>query len=117
MDFHYYPSGSRSPSHEKDILITGRLQKMLDLAGIPLPDHIIIGNGDRYYSFRENQTLPVSENRFVTAPEQIHFSPVTKMMVAESKTAPGETVDPNGKSESRTDWVKAMSYMSPDRRP
>ena len=67
MLFHNHPSGSLSPSQE-DIQITDRLQKLLDLAGIPLLDHIIIGNGDRYYSFRENQTLPVSENHFATAP-------------------------------------------------
>ncbi len=107
MAFHNHPSGSLSPSQE-DIQITDRLQKLLDLAGIPLLDHIIIGNGDRYYSFRENQTLPVSENRFATAPEQIHFSPVPEMMVAES-TVPGKTADSNGKSESRADRVKAIT--------
>ena len=107
MAFHNHPSGSLSPSQE-DIQITDRLQKLLDLAGIPLLDHIIIGNGDRYYSFRENQTLPVSENRFATAPEQIHFSPVPEMMVAES-TVLGKTADSNGKSESRADRVKAIT--------
>lgn len=107
MAFHNHPSGSLSPSQE-DIQITDRLQKLLDLAGIPLLDHIIIGNGDRYYSFRENQTLPVSENRFATAPEQIHFSPVPEMMVAES-AVPGKTADSNGKSESRADRVKAIT--------
>ena len=107
MAFHNHPSGSLSPSQE-DIQITDRLQKLLDLAGIPLLDHIIIGYGDRYYSFRENQTLPVSENRFATAPEQIHFSPVPEMMVAES-TVPGKTADSNGKSESRADRVKAIT--------
>ena len=107
MAFHNHPSGSLSPSQE-DIQITDRLQKLLDLAGIPLLDHIIIGNGDRYYSFRENQTLPVSGNRFATAPEQIHFSPVPEMMVAES-TVPGKTADSNRKIESRADRVKAIT--------
>lgn len=107
MAFHNHPSGSLSPSQE-DIQITDRLQKLLDLAGIPLLDHIIIGNGDRYYSFRENQTLPVSENRFATAPEQIHFSPVPEMMVAES-TVPGKTADSNRIIESRADRVKAIT--------
>ena len=108
MAFHNHPSGSLTPSQE-DIQITDRLQKLLDLAGIPLLDHIIIGNGDRYYSFRENQTLPVSENRFATAPEQIHFSPVPEMMVAESQAIPGKTADSNGKSESRADRIKAIT--------
>lgn len=62
--------------------------------------HIIIGNGDRYYSFWENQTLPLSENHFATSPEQIHFSPVPGMIVAEGSTAPGKAAASKGKSES-----------------
>ena len=108
MAFHNHPSGSLSPSQE-DIQITDRLQKLLDLAGIPLLDHIIIGNGDRYYSFRENQTLPVTENRFATAPEQIHFSPVPGMMVAEGTAVPDKAAESKGKSESRADRIKAIT--------
>lgn len=108
MAFHNHPTGSLTPSQE-DIQTTDRLQKLFDLAGIPLLDHIIIGNGDRYYSFRENQTLPVSENRFATAPEQIHFSPVPGMMVAEGTAVPGKAAESKGKSESRADRIKAIT--------
>lgn len=108
MAFHNHPTGSLTPSQE-DIQTTDRLQKLFDLAGIPLLDHIIIGNGNRYYSFRENQTLPLSENRFATSPEQIHFSPVPGMMVAEGTAVPGKAAESKGKSESRADRIKAIT--------
>ena len=108
MAFHNHPTGSLTPSQE-DIQTTDRLQKLFDLAGIPLLDHIIIGNSDRYYSFRENQTLPVSENRFATSPEQIQFSPVPGMMVAEGTTVPEKAAESKGKSESRSDRIKAIT--------
>ena len=108
MAFHNHPTGSLTPSQE-DIQTTDRLQKLFDLAGIPLLDHIIIGNSDRYYSFRENQTLPVSENRFATSPEQIQFSPVPGMMVAEGTTVPEKAAESKGKSESRADRIKAIT--------
>ena len=108
MAFHNHPTGCLSPSQE-DIQTTDRLQKLFDLAGIPLLDHIIIGNGDRYYSFRENQKLPVSENRFATSPEQIHFSQVPGMMVAEGTAVPTKAAESKGKSESRSDRIKAIT--------
>ena len=108
MAFHNHPTGSLTPSQE-DIQTTDRLQKLFELAGIPLLDHIIIGSGDRYYSFRENRTLPVSENRFATSPEQIHFSPMPGMMVAEGTAVPEKAVESKGKSESRADRIKAIT--------
>ena len=65
MIFHNHPSGSLEPSKE-DVQVTDKLQKLFSLVEIPLLDHIIIGTGDRYYSFRENRTLPVSEQHYVT---------------------------------------------------
>ncbi|MBA3925144.1 RadC family protein [Listeria rustica] len=43
MCFHNHPSGDASPSSQ-DITVTKRLKKAGDLLGIPLIDHIIIGN-------------------------------------------------------------------------
>lgn len=42
--FHNHPSGDAEPSKE-DILITKRMQKAGEILGIPLADHIIIGDG------------------------------------------------------------------------
>lgn len=62
MIFHNHPSNNLTPSKE-DILLTDRLQKVCTLIGIPILDHIIVGTGDEYYSFKEKQkfTIPTSD--------------------------------------------------------
>lgn len=52
---HNHPSGDPSPSKE-DIQITERLKKVGELIGIPLLDHIIIGDGI-YKSLKEESYL------------------------------------------------------------
>lgn len=52
---HNHPSGNPKPSKE-DIEVTNRMQKACELIGIPLIDHIIIGNGC-YYSFQREHFL------------------------------------------------------------
>jgi DNA repair protein RadC len=49
---HNHPSGDPTPS-EPDILLTARLRAAGDAIGIPIVDHIIIGEGERYYSFTQ----------------------------------------------------------------
>ena len=52
---HNHPSGDPTPSQE-DINITGRLEYAGKMLGIPLLDHIVIG--DRcYFSFQEHGLL------------------------------------------------------------
>lgn len=48
---HNHPSGDAAPSAE-DRLITVRLREVGDLVGIPLLDHLVVGE-QRYYSFAE----------------------------------------------------------------
>jgi DNA repair protein RadC len=48
---HNHPSGRPDPSPE-DSALTARLVAAGDLLGIPVLDHIIVGDG-RYYSFKE----------------------------------------------------------------
>ena len=52
---HNHPSGDPAPSPE-DIDLTQKLVKSGKLLGIPVLDHIIIGQGD-YYSFADHKTL------------------------------------------------------------
>jgi len=52
---HNHPSGDASPSKE-DILITHKLKEIGLLHGIPLIDHLIIGNNN-YYSFYEDKNV------------------------------------------------------------
>ena len=57
------PSGSLKPSKE-DIALTGRMQKLCMLAGIPVIDHVILGNDQSYFSFREKQILPMEQIQY-----------------------------------------------------
>lgn len=50
LAFHNHPSGNPEPSRE-DIQLTRRLQAAGESLGVPLADHLILGN-DRYHSFR-----------------------------------------------------------------
>ncbi len=49
---HNHPSGDPSPSRE-DKLTTRRLVDAGKLLGIPLLDHVVLGDGNRHHSFRE----------------------------------------------------------------
>ena len=51
MAAHNHPSGDPTPSPE-DVDLTRRLAAAGELIGIPLLDHIVIGDG-RYFSFKE----------------------------------------------------------------
>lgn len=53
--FHNHPSGDPTPSLS-DRQVTDRMKKAGDLLGIPLIDHIIIGEED-FYSFREHRQI------------------------------------------------------------
>lgn len=53
---HNHPSGMVGPSSE-DIQVTERLVKSGEILGIPIIDHIIIGDEGRYYSFKEEGRL------------------------------------------------------------
>ena len=48
--FHNHPSGDPTPSRE-DILLTRRLRAAGDHLGVPLGDHVVVGQ-DRFHSFR-----------------------------------------------------------------
>jgi DNA repair protein RadC len=48
---HNHPSGDPTPSPD-DIDITRRLAAAGDVLGVPMLDHLVIGDG-RYYSFKE----------------------------------------------------------------
>lgn len=53
---HNHPSGDCTPSSE-DREATRRLVKAGELIGIPVLDHVVVGAGDSYYSFREQGAL------------------------------------------------------------
>lgn len=49
---HNHPSGDPSPSPE-DVSLTRRLREAGEILGIPVLDHVILGDGERYYSFTD----------------------------------------------------------------
>lgn len=53
---HNHPSGDPSPS-KADVELTGQLAGVGQMLGIPLLDHIIIGD-NKYMSFREEKFIP-----------------------------------------------------------
>jgi DNA repair protein RadC len=53
---HNHPSGDPEPSPE-DIEVTGRLIRAGKLLGIPLIDHVVIGDG-RFVSLRDRMSFP-----------------------------------------------------------
>ena len=58
--FHNHPSGCPEPSSD-DRSMTWKIRECGILLGIELIDHIIIGEGNSFYSFRENDALRKSE--------------------------------------------------------
>ena len=53
---HNHPSGDLTPSRE-DLEVTRRLTEAGKLIGMEILDHVVVGDGDRYYSFREKGLL------------------------------------------------------------
>ena len=84
MLFHNHPSGNLTPSQE-DIEITDRMSKLFAMADMPLLDHIIIGNGDQYYSFKENSVMPIGTQMFARDPADITFQTVADPVVSEKR--------------------------------
>ena len=56
---HNHPSGTSYPS-QNDILFTSKIIETVKIVGIPVIDHIIIGNNN-YYTFRDNKVVKINE--------------------------------------------------------
>lgn len=50
---HNHPSGDPAPS-VSDLCLTRRLEQCADLLQIRLLDHVVVGKGESYWSFKEN---------------------------------------------------------------
>lgn len=84
---HNHPSGNVQPSKE-DIHVTARMQEVGTLLGILVLDHVIVGRGKEYYSFKEKDTLPIARLKMVTNIEEIELGKVAESadIVSEDKT-------------------------------
>jgi DNA repair protein RadC len=72
---HNHPSGDPLPSDE-DRRITGRLEEVGRILGIPLLDHVVVGAEGSYYSFADaGNLLPQSNGYRGMVLRQLHESP------------------------------------------
>ena len=71
---HNHPKGKAVPS-ESDDKFTKALTTTLEISGSHMLDHIIIGEGDDYYSYRENNKI---EEYIKTAAEIVTFTGVAQ---------------------------------------
>lgn len=70
---HNHPSQNLFPSKE-DVGITDRMQKLCDLVGIPLLDHIIVGSDNReYFSFKEKGIMKNACINYATNPQYLDW--------------------------------------------
>lgn len=100
---HNHPSNELTPSRY-DIAITDRMQKACELIGIPLADHIIIGR-DNYFSFRQNEILPLDKVTYAERTEDIQFSASKvaengKTSILEKMKEKQKTVEGNNREKS-----------------
>lgn len=79
---HNHISGEVTPSRQ-DIALTDRVQKVCEMMGIPLADHVIVGD-NQYFSFREKKILPMEAVRYTDNLDEIKIG---KSNVAEEKSS------------------------------
>jgi len=77
--FHNHPSGVLQPSRD-DTQVTKRLQEICALVGIPVRDHIIVGNDKTYFSFLEKGELEVPQ---LYIPDDLDEIDLANAMVAD----------------------------------
>ena len=80
MLVHNHPSGNVQPS-KADIQMTDRLNRLCNLIGIPLLDHVIVGADQEYYSFHDRGKMPLSDLRYTSEIEDLEIG---GMKVAEN---------------------------------
>lgn len=76
---HNHPSGDMMPSKE-DIMITDRMAKICTMVGIPLIEHVIVGDDNHsYFSFKEKGMVEYKGSiRYETDLKHIHLDKVAE---------------------------------------
>lgn len=85
MMVHNHVTGNLKPSPE-DIRVTGRLAEICELMGIRLYDHIIVGPGEKYYSFLEQDMLPIPEVQYAKTLDELKIGGFQVAEVAQMQT-------------------------------
>ena len=107
MLFHTHPSGSLNPSRE-DISMTDQLQKACMLMNIPIMDHIILGRGNQYYSFREKDILPMDKVVYTTKLDDINLKVAEKQSVGKQLKEKKVIVEGNSATKEKVNIKNKM---------
>ena len=70
MMVHNHTTGAVMPS-QADVTVTDRMSKLCGMLGINLLDHVIVGPGKEYYSFREKRAIPIPDLQLATNIEDV----------------------------------------------
>ena len=115
---HNHPSGDLSPSGP-DISMTDRMQQVFSLMGIDIVDHVIIGENDHYYSFREHQEMPVGQPHYTEELAEIRLKeqfPLKPDSVLDQLQSAKQEAQTSGRtSHTEKSIRKANSREDPDR--
>lgn len=114
---HTHPSGNLTPS-TLDISMTDRMQQVFSIMGIDIVDHIIIGDNDNYYSFREHQEMPVGQPHYTAELAEIklkEYFPLKPESVLDQLSAAKESSRTAGRLEANKDIRKTNSRNDPGR--
>ena len=114
---HTHPSGNLTPS-TLDISMTDRMQQVFSLMGIDIVDHIIVGDNDNYYSFREHQEMPIGQPHYTAELTEIklkeHF-PLKPESVLDQLSDAKDLSCKTGRSEAKKEVRKTNSREEPSR--
>lgn len=114
---HTHPSGSLTPS-TLDISMTDRMQQVFSIMGIDIVDHIIVGDNDNYYSFREHQEMPVGQPHYTAELAEIKLKenfPLKPESVLDQLSAAKESSRAVERSEVNKDIRKTNGRNDPGR--
>ena len=78
MLLHNHPSGNLEPSKE-DTMLTDRMNRVCELMGIPLTDHIIVGGDNtRFFSFKQKEMMPMPSLRLKSDYKSVNIGSVAE---------------------------------------
>ena len=67
---HNHPSKNLVPSRQ-DAETTDKMVQLGELLGIPVLDHVIVGDGEHYYSFKEHGILPIARTSYAQSADEV----------------------------------------------
>ena len=85
MLLHNHPSGNLEPSKE-DTMLTDRMNRVCELMGIPLTDHIIVGGDNtRFFSFKQKEMMPMPSLRLKSDYKSVNIGSVAEKREYQAK--------------------------------